>query len=74
MMIPGFNAEASVYQTNARYRASGSVAPDAGAVEPAFHGGCLVNCFNNCSDNDPYCAENCLCICHGKPGKTCWLM
>jgi hypothetical protein len=46
---------------------------------------CLCDCTNStgrfappsnlCSGpNDPYCDDNCNCICFGIPGKTCWLM
>jgi hypothetical protein len=75
MRLPGFQAEASVYQSNALYRtaAGGTSAPD--TIHPALRigFGCMRKCLQDMGD-DPFAYENCRCICYGHPGKTCWLM
>jgi hypothetical protein len=73
MNLPGFTAEASLYQTSEYYRRAGAMAPPEGSLEPAvFVRGCMPHCLAKMGD-DPYAFENCHCICFGHPGHTCWL-
>jgi len=78
MNMPGFTAEASLYKTSRHYSMAGTVDQSSGTIYPAILRG--ANCFRNClnslcvREDDPYCYDNCQCICHGIPGRTCWLM
>ena len=47
-LIPGFNAEASIYVSLATYRSSGSSAGRLGAVQPAQLGGPNCHRVNQC--------------------------
>lgn len=77
MSPPGFTADASLY-TPARHYRGRSVNADGslGVSLAQFPGrgvGCYRTCLAECSPADPYCEDNCHCICYGKPGHTCWL-
>jgi hypothetical protein len=77
MNLPGFSAESSLYQTSKRYRMIATVTQADGAIQAAIFP--RPNCFVSCLDDqcvgydDPYCYDNCRCICYGRPGVTCWL-
>jgi len=76
MSMPGYGAEASLYNTERRYRGFRGMASNnpTYSVSPQYiwRGSCLQNCLMNNFD-DPYADENCHCICFGHPGRTCFL-
>ncbi len=74
MKLPGFTADVSLYTTEERYQTVKMTSQVEGAIQPAlFRGrGCMPNCIAQCQD-DPFCYDNCRCICFGHPGRTCWL-
>jgi hypothetical protein len=83
MTFPSFNAEMSLYATNVQYRsrtssAEGRFGVRAAQLQPWRGIGCYRNCVLNCSPADPFCQDNCHCICYGRPcprpGCNCWLM
>jgi hypothetical protein len=83
MTLPSFTAEMSVYATSVQYCGHASDAWDGFGVCPAQllprRGiGCYRDCVADCSPADPFCADNCHCICYGRPcprpGCNCWLM
>lgn len=76
MSIPGFGAEASLYETEQGYRGFLGAAGNnpAYSVAPQYftRGSCFQNCMMN-SGGDPFAYQNCHCICYGHPGRTCVL-
>jgi hypothetical protein len=82
MTVPGFAAETSLYEQTGHYRGITAGARGSYRVSPAQHLargiGCYRTCLAQCSPADPYCEDNCHCICYGKPcpsrGCNCWLM
>jgi hypothetical protein len=74
--LPGFTAEAALDRTGTHYRMAGDVLRAGEGIQPALR---PRNCFQNCladqcfSEDDPYCYDNCRCVCYGHPGRTCWL-
>jgi hypothetical protein len=40
---------------------------------PRYLPSCYARCVQNCYYPDPFCEENCRCICFGIPGRTCHL-
>ena len=77
MNMPGFSAEASLYNNNRRYQMARTVTQTDGPVQAAFDRGrgCYAQCLGNwcVGYDDPYCEGNCRCICYGHPGVTCEL-
>lgn len=76
MNLPGFTAEASIYMKSSEYLNKGIIIQANQSVQPAYirRWGCMQKCISNCSENDPYCYDNCECICFGHPGRDCWPM
>jgi hypothetical protein len=77
MSVPRFSADASLYRTSNGYRMAATVARADGAIQAAIFP--RPNCFYRCladqcvGYDDPYCYDNCTCICYGRPGVTCYL-
>src|SRR5262249_50705780 len=79
---PGFTAETSLCEQTQHYRARSANADGRrGVILAQFLGrgiGCYRACLAQCSPADPYCEDNCHCICYGRPcprpGCNCWLM
>jgi hypothetical protein len=67
-LIPGFNAEASIYVSLATYRSSGSSGGRLGSVRPAI--GSIQNCFKICG-GDPGCEQCCVCTRRGGHPNDC---
>jgi hypothetical protein len=83
MTLPSFTANMSLYETNRQYRgrasdAVGSFGVHLAQLAPRRGISCYRNCVLDCSPADPYCQDNCHCICYGRPcprpGCNCWLM
>jgi hypothetical protein len=82
MNLAGFTAEVSLYQTTGHYRGAAVSSQGSYGVNLAQYltrrVGCYQKCLSQCSPADPYCEDNCHCICYGKPcpghGCNCWLM
>jgi hypothetical protein len=74
MTMPGFTAGASLGKPSHSYYMAGSYHRANGAVQAAFirRPGCFLKCLQDNGD-DPFAEENCACICHGHPGRTCFL-
>jgi hypothetical protein len=78
MGMPTFTAEASLYQTNERYRMAGAIVQTEGIIQPAqrsVNPYCYRSCYNFCrSDPNLYeynnCTSSCWCSCSG--GRACW--
>ena len=75
MNLPGFTGEVSLYKTDSHYRGVGAGARTDHSISAAYvqPRSCFQRCISQCSPDDPYCDQNCSCICFGHPGKTCWL-
>jgi hypothetical protein len=62
MLMPGFTAEASLYQSVAHYPALGTVGHASGGIVPAIcDPDCLDNCLEDCSD------------CYDLPARYRWI-
>jgi len=80
--LPGFTAEISLYEAAGGYRRGTAHVPATDGLAPAQYLArgiaCYRNCVAQCSPADPYCEDNCHCICYGRPcpghGCNCWLM
>ncbi|HET8630511.1 MAG TPA: hypothetical protein VFL91_24085 [Thermomicrobiales bacterium] len=81
MAMPTFTAERSLERSANHYRLAGGAAPPRAALAPALAPArgprCYRACLQGCQD-DPFCAEDCRCLCYGRPcpgpGCTCWLV
>jgi hypothetical protein len=72
MNLPGFSADASLYRTSRRYRMVATVTQADGVIQAALFP--RPSCFRRCLEDqcigldDPFCFDNCKCICYGPPG------
>jgi hypothetical protein len=72
MRVPGFTADASLYRTSKRYRVAATIARVEGVIQPAIFP--RPDCVDRCREymcvgpDDPYCVDNCECVCYGPPG------
>jgi hypothetical protein len=81
MTLPGFTAETSLYRQTQHYRginANVMVSLPVALAQFLRRRACYDACVAECSPADPYCEDNCACICFGRPcprpGCNCWLM
>ncbi|MDB5308007.1 MAG: hypothetical protein JWO38_2209 [Gemmataceae bacterium] len=74
MTMPGFTADDSLRGAGGGHRTPYNAGRAEEGVHPAFRGSrCMSKCIRECVGLDPYCAQNCDCICNGRPGRTCFL-
>lgn len=67
MNMPGFTAEASLYQTNEPYRHFGTSNQTKRSIHMAYNS-CVKQCVDNfCDDQttDPSCYKECVRTCYG---------
>jgi len=71
-MIPGFNAEASLYHTTRCYVAAGRPGHSQEITGASFIPQLLSNCWAVCG-GDPDCVHCCLCVRRGgDPSQCCF--
>ena len=72
MRMPGFNGEASLYQTTRSYRAAGGVDRSVGTIQTAAMFTALDSCASECG-GDPDCIYCCRCVGRGgHPSHCCF--
>ena len=72
MSMPGFNGEASLYQSSGTYRGAGGSDRSEGTIQPAALTFPKNSCWAICG-GDPDCVQCCLCVRHGgHPSHCCF--
>jgi hypothetical protein len=72
MRMPGFNGDASLYQTSRSYRAAGGLDRSVGTIRPVVLSTALSSCISYC-DGDPDCIFCCRCVSRGgHPSHCCF--
>jgi hypothetical protein len=73
MQLPGFTAEDSLDRRSGRHWMIRTVVQAPGTIKPAFSRApdCYDRCVDQCIEGDPYCWENCECICTHRHPSEC---
>jgi hypothetical protein len=73
MQLPGFTAEDSLDSRSGHHRIFRTVVQSTGTIQPAFARApdCYDKCVDQCIESDPYCTENCECICTHRHPSEC---
>jgi hypothetical protein len=68
MNMPGFTAEASLYESGDHRQIARTFSHLEGTIQPAVRrSNCYRDCLTNCDDDPYYCSVNCNCFCKGGP-------